>query len=50
MWTDDALERLKSIPFFVRKMAKAKIEEEAEKGGETVITVELMQKVKGLQH
>ncbi len=49
-WTDEALERLKAIPFFVRKMAKATIEKEAVKIGETVITVELMKKIKEQEH
>lgn len=49
-WTPEAEERLKSIPFFVRKMAKAKIEKEAIKDGETEITVEFMHKVREKQH
>ena len=50
VWTEEALERLKAIPFFVRKMAKAKIEKEAVKSGETEITTEFMQKVKNQEH
>ncbi|MGR3219489.1 MAG: PCP reductase family protein [Candidatus Anammoxibacter sp.] len=49
-WTEDALERLKKIPFFVRKMAKAKIEKEAIEKGMTEITVEFMAEVKKDQH
>ena len=50
IWAEDALERLKKIPFFVRKMAKAKIEKEAIEKGKTEITVEFMAEVKKGQH
>ena len=50
VWTEEAQERLKSVPFFVRKMAKAKIEKEAIKSGETEITVEFMHKVRSQEH
>lgn len=49
-WTEEALERLEKIPFFVRKMAKAKIENEAIEKGVTEITVEFMSEVKKGQH
>ena len=50
IWTNEAEERLTKIPFFVRKMAKSKIEQEAIKSGETTITVELMKKIKEEEH
>ncbi len=50
IWTEEALERLKSVPFFVRKMAKAKIEKEAIKSEEAEITVEFMHKVRSQEH
>ena len=49
-WTDEAQERLKKIPFFVRKMAKAKIEKEAVEKGMAEVTVEFMEEIKKDQH
>jgi multimeric flavodoxin WrbA len=46
VWTAEAREQLGKIPFFVRKMAKQRIEEEARKKGLSEITIELMLEVK----
>ncbi len=45
-WDAEAVKRLEKAPFFVRKMARAKVEKAAQKLGEKRITVELMEKVK----
>lgn len=45
-WDDDALERLKKAPFFVRKLAKEKVEKAAMACGETRITLALFEKIK----
>ncbi len=46
VWDDDALKLLEKVPFFVRKVAKKKIEKTAIETGEVRITVELMEKIK----
>ena len=46
VWDKDAEKRLKNIPFFVRKMARSRIEKEARRRGETRISVALMQDIK----
>ena len=45
-WDIEAAKRLKRAPFFVRKLAKAKVEKAATLLGEKRITVELMEKIK----
>lgn len=45
-WTEDALERMKKVPFFVRRAAKSKIEKAAKELGETNITAELVDRVR----
>ena len=40
-WTDEARERFKEIPFFVRPAARKKIEKFAKERGETVISLEV---------
>jgi len=37
-WDEDALERVKKIPAFVRRVAKSKIEKAAREAGETRVT------------
>lgn len=49
-WDAEAKARLGNIPFFVRKMARRKIEKEARRRGETRITVALMQDIKEQEH
>jgi len=46
IWEDEALETLKKIPFFARKIAKKKIELGAIELGEQKITPELMEKIR----
>ena len=45
-WNEDALKRLGNVPFFVRPMAKSKIEKAALERGLDTITVELMDEIK----
>ena len=45
-WAPEAEERINKAPFFVRKMARGKVEKAALALGETRITVELMEKIK----
>ena len=46
VWDDEALKLLEKIPFFVRKVAKKKIEKTAVESGENRITAELMEKIR----
>ncbi len=46
IWEDEALETLKKVPFFARKIAKKKIEQGAIELGEQRITPELMEKIR----
>ncbi len=46
IWEDEALETLKKIPFFARKIARKKIEQGAIELGEKRITPELMEKIR----
>lgn len=45
-WDLEAEQRINKAPFFVRKMAKGKVEKAAIALGEKRITVELMEKIK----
>jgi hypothetical protein len=45
-WTPEARAYLKRIPFFVRPLAKRRIETQARARGQTEITVELMDELK----
>ena len=45
-WEEDALEMLRKVPGFVRKMAKGKIEKAAREAGEETITAAFMEKVR----
>ena len=45
-WDSEATNRINKAPFFIRKMAKRKVEKAARELGEKVITVELMEKIK----
>jgi len=46
VWTPEATAYLKRIPFFVRPLAKRRIEAEAAARGEREITVALMEELK----
>ncbi len=46
IWEDEALETLKKIPFFARKIARKKIEQGAIDLGEKRITSDLMEKIR----
>lgn len=46
VWDKEAEKRINKAPFFVRKMARAKVEKAASALGENYITVELMEKIK----
>jgi predicted metal-binding protein len=39
-WTEEALQEIEKVPFFVRKMAKKAVESEVTKTGRTEITIE----------
>ena len=45
-WDKEAEERINKAPFFVRKMARKKVEKAAVALGQKRITVELVEKVK----
>jgi len=45
-WDDAATRRLKKVPFFVRKLAKSKIEKAAREQGTSKITLALMDRIK----
>lgn len=45
-WHKDAEKRLKKAPFFVRPMAKKKVESAAKDAGLELITVEFMENIK----
>ncbi len=45
-WDIEAEKRLKKAPFFVRKMARAKVEKAARERGISRITLEIMEEIK----
>jgi len=45
-WDDEALKKIEKAPFFIRKLAKTKVEKAAIAQGETRITVEFVEKVR----
>jgi len=45
-WEEAAINRLKKAPFFIRGLAKRKVEKAAIELGETKVTVSLMEKIK----
>lgn len=45
-WEKAAEERLAKAPFFIRPLARAKVEKAALQAGLTVVTVEFMEKIK----
>lgn len=49
-WTPAALEKMKNVPFFIRPIAKAKIESEARARGVSEITVALIDEIRAEQH
>ena len=46
VWTAEAEARLKKAPFFVRKLARSKIEKTARERNAQTITLELVESVK----
>jgi hypothetical protein len=45
-WDDEALKKIEKAPFFIRKLAKNKVEKAAIAQGETKITVEFVEKIR----
>lgn len=45
-WDDEALKKIEQAPFFIRKIAKNKVEKAAMAQGESIITVEFVEKVR----
>lgn len=45
-WDKDAEEKLKKAPFFIRKIAKGKVEKAARAEGIERITLDFMEKIK----
>ncbi len=45
-WEAEALARLRKAPFFIRGIAKRKVEKAVVELGETKVTVALMEKIK----
>jgi hypothetical protein len=45
-WDDEALKKIEQAPFFIRKIAKNKVEKAAIAQGESIITVEFVEKVR----
>ena len=48
-WDDDALKKIEKAPFFVRKLAKNRVEKAAIANGMTRITVEFVEQVRQKQ-
>jgi len=48
-WDDDALKKIEKAPFFIRKLAKNKVEKAAVANGMTRITVEFVEQVRQKQ-
>jgi len=46
IWDEDAKQRLSKVPFFVRKIAKRKIEKAAIKLKQQNVTLELLEAIK----
>ncbi len=45
-WTNEAKEKLKNIPFFVRPQAKARIEQLASLAEQEIVTAELVEQAR----
>lgn len=45
-WEQDALDRINQAPFFIRGVAKRKVEKVALRMGHSVVTLELVEQVK----
>ena len=45
-WDDEALKKIEQAPFFIRKIAKNKVEKAALAQGETRITVDFVEQVR----
>lgn len=46
VWEEAAQQQLQKAPFFIRKLARSRIEKAARERGVTVITAELVEQVK----
>ena len=46
IWDDLALQRIEEAPFFIRKIAKNRVEKAAIEQGESRITLEFVEKIK----
>jgi hypothetical protein len=46
IWEDEALKKLEKAPFFIRKIAKNKVEKAAIAKGESRITLEFVEQVR----
>ena len=46
IWEDDALKKIEKAPFFIRKLAKNKVEKAAIADGKTKITVDFVEQVR----
>ena len=46
IWEDEALKKLEQAPFFIRKIAKNKVEKAAIAKGESRITLEFVEQVR----
>ena len=49
-WTKEALERISKIPFFVRPLARRRIEAEAIARGHKKINAKLLEEIRAEQH
>ena len=45
-WDDEALKKIEKAPFFIRKLAKNKVEKAAAATGVTTITVDFVEQVR----
>lgn len=48
-WDDEALKKIEKAPFFVRKLAKSRVEKAAIANGVTIITAEFVEQVRQKQ-
>ncbi len=45
-WDEDAKQRLQKAPFFIRPLARSKVEKAARERGETRVTLALFEQIK----
>lgn len=46
IWEDEALKKIEQAPFFIRKLAKSKVEKAAIADGKTTITLEYVEQIR----